>query len=169
MSSYVFFIYWCFIFSYKFCFILVFMSIQVSLVQCVLYTQMVLVLFLLQPYFTSFRMWLIRKYNFITKATILKHIIIGLYVMVGIMLLDSSYKWNKSESIILVYQNEKNFYLCVFSLFLAVVLNKLCILLENTFKTELFNKQTGEIIFLNRIQFDKLNLNKFVLLTVVSK
>ncbi len=34
---------------------------------------------------------------------------------------------------------------------------------------ELFNKQTGEIIFLNRIQFDKLNLNKFVLLTVVSK
>lgn len=34
---------------------------------------------------------------------------------------------------------------------------------------EIFNKKTGEIIFLNRKQFEKINLNKFVLLTVVNK
>ena len=118
------------------------MSIQVSMVQNVLYFQMALVLFLLQPYFISIKMWIIKKYNFIIQATVLKHIIIGLYVMVGIMLVDSTYKWNKSDSLVLMYQNEKNFYLCVFSLFLAVVLNKLCKILENTFRVELLNKQT---------------------------
>ena len=118
------------------------MGIQATLVQNILYSQMALVLFLLQPYLTYIRIWAIRKYNFVVQTTILKHIIIGMYVMILIMLLDSTYRWNKSESIVITYQNEKNFYLCAFTIFLALVLNKLCALLESTFKIEQFNKQT---------------------------
>jgi hypothetical protein len=117
------------------------MSIQVTLLTNLLYFQMALVIFLLQPALISIKIWTIKKYNFITTATVLKHSLIGLYVVIGMMLLDSTYKWNKSESILLTYQNEKNFYICIFTLFLAIVLNKLCGILENKFKMELINKQ----------------------------
>lgn len=141
------------------------MGIQATLVQNILYSQMALALFLLQPYFTYIRIWTIRKYNFIFQTTIIKHIIIGMYVMILIMLADSTYKWNKSESMHLTYQNEKNFYLCAFTLFMALVLNKLCILLESTFKVEQLNKQTikqsgNSRIFVNSLIADHKNIQQ---------
>lgn len=117
------------------------MSIQTAFIRNLLYAQMATVLFLLQPYLTSIRMWAIRKYTFMMQTTVLKHTIIGMHVMLGVMLVDSTYRWNSSSSELLLFQNEKNFYLCLFCLFLSVVLNKLCALLKEAFKAELLNKK----------------------------
>lgn len=125
---------------------------------------MAFILFLLQPYFTRIRIWIIRRYNFFLQTTVMRHAIIGVYLMILIMLLDSTYRWNKSESLILTYQNQKNFYLCLFTLFLSLVINKLCNLLESTFKTDQLNKKTikqsgNSRIFLNSLIEDH-NLQK---------
>lgn len=132
------------------------MGIQTSLVQYVLYGQMAMSLLLLQPYCIGMKSWFVRNYNRFMKATILKHIFLGMYGMVALMFLDSTYRWNISNSAILVYQSEKNFYLSGFALFLALLFNKLCSALEETFRTHQINednvKQKGNSMeFVNSI------------------
>lgn len=116
------------------------MGVQTSLVQYILYGQMVMSLLLLQPYCIGLKSWFIRSYNHLIKATVLKHIFFGMYGMVALMFLDSTYRWNMSDSAVLVYQSEKNFYLSGFALFLALLFNKLCSALEATFRTHQINE-----------------------------
>lgn len=132
------------------------MGIQASLVQCILYCQMVVSLLLLQPYCMELKCWFIRGYNHLMKATVLKHICLGMYAMVGLMFLDSTYRWNTSDSAILTYQSEKNFHLSGFALFLALLFDKLCSALEEAFRTHRINEdnvkqKTNSMTFVQRV------------------
>jgi hypothetical protein len=116
------------------------MGIQTALVQYILYGQMMMSLLLLQPYCMGLKAWFVRSYIHFMKTTVLKHIFLGMYGMVALMFFDSAYHWNISDSAVLVHQSEKNFYLSGFALFLALLFNKLCGALEETFRTHRINE-----------------------------
>lgn len=116
------------------------MGLQTVFVQYVLYSLMAISLFLVQPYFLSVKSWVVAKYASLMKTTVLKQIFYGLFFMIFIMFLDSSYRWKSTESLILIYQCERNFYLGGFTLFLMILFNKLCSTLEDTYKAYRLNK-----------------------------
>ena len=117
------------------------MGIQTSLIQTLLYSKMMVTVMLLQPYFFSFRFAIVKLYYKSKGFKAFYHILYALYCMVFLIFLDSLYRYSKSSSQVLSYQAERNFYLSGFTLFLAVVLNKLCDTLYNTFLTEQKNQQ----------------------------
>lgn len=76
----------------------------------------------------------------ISKKLFFKHIFGAFHVILIVMFIDSAYRWNTTSSEILQYQNERNFYLCGFSFFLAIVFKKLCTIIETTYTTQQINE-----------------------------
>lgn len=73
------------------------------------------------------------------KSTV-KQIFYGIFAMILVMFLDSVYRWGNTESLVLFYQCDRNFYLGGFTLFIMVMFNKLCSTLKETHKTFALNK-----------------------------
>ena len=112
------------------------MSIQISLIQTLLYSKMIIILFLLQPYMFYIKFRLVKYYNKTKGFRPFFHLIYVIYFMIFIVFLDSTYKYTQHSSALLKFQSERNFYLSGFTLFLALVLNKLAVTLHHTYVTE---------------------------------
>lgn len=135
------------------------MGLQTMAIRYILYILMSISLFLVQPYFLFLKKWIVKKYSFLIRATVLKQLFLGMFLMVGLTFGDSVYRWNRSDSLLLAYQTEKNFYLSGFALFLLLLFNKLCKTLEETYKAFDLNKDYAKqsdnsLQFINKVVED---------------
>jgi B-cell receptor-associated protein 31 len=132
------------------------MGIQTTLIETLLYFNIVVTALLLQPYMQSMKESIVRFYFRTTGFSALCHILYALYCMVLLIFLDSLYKSCTVTSQILQYQSQRNYYLSGFTLFLALTFNKLCSILQLAYKTEKTNienkKQHGNsMTFVNNV------------------
>lgn len=88
---------------------------------------------MLFPWIDNVKRLFIRIYLYNVVFKTIKHILNIFYVMIGILLVDSVYKMNITDSKLLEYQAQRNMYLCAFAIFLHFNLKRLVKVLDKNF------------------------------------
>lgn len=117
------------------------MSFQTGIIQIILYLNMAISFFLLQPYFTDIKLAFTRIFCGKKSIKPFNHVLFVVYSMIFLVLIDSTYKLHTSKSALLHYHAEKNFLLSLFTLFISYVVQKVAILVSDLARSESFNKQ----------------------------
>ncbi|KAI5170244.1 hypothetical protein PAEPH01_1270 [Pancytospora epiphaga] len=132
------------------------MEIQTTLIQTLLYCNMICLGLLMQPYFPAIRKWLTKFYLKSLTTAPLYHVIFVLYCMVLVIFLDSIFKKHTVLSPTLLLQSERNFYLSGFTLFLGLIFRRLCRIMSEAVRTDEANKDTlkqhgNSMVFVSKV------------------
>ncbi|OQS53371.1 hypothetical protein EHP00_1908 [Ecytonucleospora hepatopenaei] len=111
------------------------MEVQTTVIHVVLGINLLMNVILLFPWFDNVKRWFIQFYAYNMVFKTIRHIFNIFYVMIGVLLVDSAYKMNITESKLLEYQSQRNMYLCAFAIFLYFNLRRLVTILDKNFSS----------------------------------
>ena len=111
------------------------MEVQTTVIHVVLGINLLMNIILLFPWLDNVKRWFIRFYAYNMVFKTVRHIFNIFYVMIGVLLVDSAYKMNITESKLLEYQSQRNMYLCAFAIFLYFNLRRLVTILDKNFSS----------------------------------